>query len=230
MISIQIPFLLQAPDDDRQLTFHRILNEPWKSGATSCSAEFRIAHLNDALLLKFKVKEPFLKAKKRKNNDAVHLDNCVEFFLAFPGDESYYNFEFNCLGAVKAAYGKGRNYRKYLADEVLNRISNNLSLSINNLYDDRKICWELSVILNMDMFSFHQYSSFAGLKCTGNFTKCGEKLPQPHFLTWSDSLAEKPDFHRIEFFGKIDFSPLPVGFQSNKNITLLNPQAKLHET
>ncbi len=59
------------------------------------------------------------------------------------------------------------------------------------------------------MFSFHQISSLAGLECTGNFTKCGEGLPQPHFLSWSDSLAEEPDFHRMEYFGRINFAALP---------------------
>lgn len=206
MISINVPFLPDAPVADKQLPYHRILNEPWKSGATSCCAEFQIAQVQDALFIKFKIREPFLKAKKRQYNDAVHFDNCVEFFLAFPGDDNYYNFEFNCLGSVKAAYGKGRSHRKYLSEDILNRIARNLSLTIHNLYQDRKICWELAVILPMYAFPFHSYRSFDGLQCTGNFTKCGEKLPESHFMTWSESRAEKPDFHRMEFFGKLDFA------------------------
>jgi hypothetical protein len=206
MNCIKVPFLSQIPRTDKQLTYHPILNEPWKSGSTSCRANFQVAQLEDALFIKFRIREPFLKAKKRRNNDAVHFDNCVEFFLAFPGDTHYYNFEFNCLGSVKAAYGKGRSHRRYLSKDVLNRISNSLSLSIHNLYEKREVCWELSVVLHMNAFSFHHYRSFAGLQCSGNFTKCGEKLPEPHFMTWSDSRSSVPDFHRMEFFGKLDFT------------------------
>src|ERR1700761_68812 len=149
MTSIKVPHLSHIPVNDKQLTSHLIAFEPWNSGSRSCSAEFQMAQLNDSIYLKFKVKEPFLKAKKRRYNEAVHFDNCVEFFFAFPGDSHYYNFEFNCLGSVKAAYGKSRSHRRYLPEAVLNQIGHDLDLSINNLYDERKIHWELSVILPM---------------------------------------------------------------------------------
>ena len=38
-----------------------------------------------------------------------------------------------------------------------------------------------------------------------NFYKCGDKTLQPHFLSWSPIHSEKPDFHRPEDFGIINF-------------------------
>ncbi|HEX8038127.1 MAG TPA: carbohydrate-binding family 9-like protein [Chryseosolibacter sp.] len=38
-----------------------------------------------------------------------------------------------------------------------------------------------------------------------DFYKCGDNLPEPHFITWNDVKAPKPDFHLPEFFGRINF-------------------------
>jgi len=37
-----------------------------------------------------------------------------------------------------------------------------------------------------------------------NFYKCGDGLSKPHYLSWKPIVAEKPDFHRPEFFSTIE--------------------------
>ena len=37
----------------------------------------------------------------------------------------------------------------------------------------------------------------------GNFYKCGDETPVPHFGMWSPVDNETPDFHRPEFFGEL---------------------------
>jgi hypothetical protein len=45
-----------------------------------------------------------------------------------------------------------------------------------------------------------------GKKCRANFYKCGDDLPEPHFLAWNMINTEEPDFHRPEFFGTLEFN------------------------
>jgi hypothetical protein len=204
---INVPVLSSTDEAGQKLVYHEIANDPWGNGSSDCAARFKIGHTNTQLFLKYRVEEQFLRVKTRANNDSVHFDNCVELFFAFPGDDHYYNLEFNCLGSVKAAFGRGRTNRKPFPDEVVNRIADNISITLNNINAERKICWELTVLLPIDIFIYHKYQSFSGLSCRGNFTKCGEKLPDPHFLSWSNIHSAKPDFHQKEFFGEILFDP-----------------------
>src|SRR5690606_40116367 len=37
-----------------------------------------------------------------------------------------------------------------------------------------------------------------------NFYKCGDGLPQPHFISWNRIDYPNPNFHLPEFFGEID--------------------------
>ena len=43
-----------------------------------------------------------------------------------------------------------------------------------------------------------------GQKVRGNIYKCGDKLPVPHFISWSPISTPAPDFHCPRFFGEMD--------------------------
>ena len=47
--------------------------------------------------------------------------------------------------------------------------------------------------------------TFAGLQARGNFYKCGDRLPVPHYLSWAPIGTPKPDFHRPEYFDRLIF-------------------------
>ena len=40
----------------------------------------------------------------------------------------------------------------------------------------------------------------------GNIYKCGDLLPQPHFVTLFPIQAPQPDYHRPEFFQPLPFT------------------------
>lgn len=165
-----------------------------------------IAHDGNGVWLAFDVWDKFLQSKKRSFNDDVHLDNCVEFFFRFPGDINYYNFEFNCLGSIKAAYGPGRNQRKFLPVAMLQRITQSLQISISNQNKKGLFNWKINVYIPLKVFSFNSISSLQNVTCEANFTQCGDMLPQPHYFSWVYIETSTPDFHRPEFFGHIHFS------------------------
>ncbi|SEM64428.1 Carbohydrate-binding family 9 [Mucilaginibacter gossypiicola] len=164
-----------------------------------------IAYDDYGIRLGFDVYDKYLNSKKRNFNDDVHLDNCVEFFLRFPGDNNYYNFEFNCLGSIKAAYGPDRYQREFLQVNVLKQITQNLELSISNQNKTGLINWKINGYIPLQALHFNNITSIKNLVCEANFTKCGDNLTQPNYFSWVYIDTPVPDFHRPELFAQIHF-------------------------
>jgi len=177
-------------------------NAPWKEYPYVPAVEFAIAYCADAVFLKFYVNEKTIRAINNNINSAVWEDSCVEFFIRFDDDASYYNFEFNCIGATLVGYGTGKHNRKLLPEDLINNVKYQ---SIIDNHSGNDIHWELTVSIPKNLFCFNEIRSFTGLKCRVNFYKCGDKLPTPHFIAWSNIQSEQPDFHLPDFFGALNF-------------------------
>ncbi len=87
---------------------------PWANGTMQPQASFALAYSADAIYLKYYVSEYALKAQYTHFNDPVFEDSCVEFFIAFDDDESYYNLEFNCMGTSRGQYGPHKLGRTFI--------------------------------------------------------------------------------------------------------------------
>jgi hypothetical protein len=205
---LHIPFVPFEKSLTTPLPLHPIDIRLWNSAndRLSSTAAFTISHYNVGLYVHFFVTEPFLKARKREAHGQVHKDNCVELFFRFDHDANYYNFEFNCLGSIKAAYGRNRVDRKYLPIELIRIIEENTNIHIANINEQKLIQWEIAVALPLDIFHFHKLTSLAGSNSEANFAKCGDDLPMPHFLSWVDIPTTYPDFHQPSAFGKVHFA------------------------
>lgn len=167
---------------------------------------FALAHSGDCLFLKFDVREKFIRALSCENNTPVHKDSCVEFFVSLDNGIHYYNFEFNCIGTCKVGFGtKERATRKYLPDETVDQIIRQVVINRNGKYSKGLIEWEITVAIPVTVFFHHDLVSFNGRRVTANFYKCGDDLPEPHYIAWREVKSDTPDFHRPEFFGTIHF-------------------------
>jgi hypothetical protein len=163
-------------------------------------ASFSIAHVDHSILLKFFVIEKEIRAEVSQTNGPVCEDSCVEFFVSF--DQSgYYNFEFNAIGTILAAFGKNKSERTFLPEEMLQRIEVFTKVST----EQASPYWEMFVVIPIELFIYHSLPSLSGVVCGGNFYKCGDRLSQPHFLSWSNIETGQPNFHLPEFFGTIVF-------------------------
>lgn len=182
--------------EKHSLEFHLWKNE---NGETP-EVKFSLAHNNRFVLLKFFVEEKEIRANVTKINGAVWEDSCVEFFVSFD-EAGYYNFEFNCIGTVLAAFRKNRNERTVLSEDALKKVETYTKLSKRN---DR-FYWEMLIVIPTGLFFYHSLQSLHGVVCKANFYKCGDGLSQPHFLAWSNIKADQPDFHLPEFFGEVRF-------------------------
>lgn len=80
---------------------------------------FSMAYSDKFLYVNYFVRCNYLRAVNYKNNSPVAEDSCVEFFLQTPGSEEYWNFEFNCIGAINASHRKDRKHPIRLTDMEL---------------------------------------------------------------------------------------------------------------
>ncbi|MBP8067625.1 MAG: hypothetical protein KAY27_03595 [Pedobacter sp.] len=182
-----------------------ILHQPWAGFKSNCQTNFVIAHTGDAICLKFFVQEDVIKVTTYQTNGRVHKDNCVEFFVAFGTQKKYYNIEFNCTGVCLVGFGAGRLNRVLLDEKLIANVKTHIKINTTPANSPTKYAWEITAILPIQIFEAANLISFHQVKAAGNFFKCGDDLPQPHFYSWNKIEAETPDFHLPEFFGELAF-------------------------
>ena len=165
-----------------------------------------IWHNGDTLFISYEVDEAYVAALAGKDNGEVWKDSCAEFFVAFD-NEGYYNLEANCAGKVLLSHRKDRKTNVMPAgEEVLSKIVRRPSLGTEPFAckkSDGK--WLLTLAIPAATFFRHDIDRFDGLRARCNFYKCGDNLPEPHFMSWQPVKTETPDFHRPEFFADVVF-------------------------
>jgi hypothetical protein len=125
---------------------------PWANGGELPQVSFALAYGNNDIYLKYYVTEQALKAEYSKFDDPVFEDSCVEFFIAFDGDASYYNLEFNCMGTCLAQYGQHKTGRTYLPVSLLKNIRHQTLVKNGSAGN---IQWELTLCIPKTIFKFH---------------------------------------------------------------------------
>jgi len=156
-----------------------------------------------AIYLYFQVHGNCLRAVHTQDNQPVHEDSCVEFFVQLPDDPYYYNFEFNCIGTCKAAkHFRTREQVEDLSLLQLQQIRRWPSLGTKPFNEiDGLFSWDLCVAIPYPIIGIK--GSQLPEKLRANFYKCADATEQPHYVSWSPIQAEKPDFHRPESFGEL---------------------------
>ncbi|MCA5003585.1 carbohydrate-binding family 9-like protein [Sphingobacterium bovistauri] len=184
----------------KELDWHTIDHAPWKVEFPYIpKVKFQIAYNSEYIFIKYHVQEEFVKATYVRANENVWEDSCVEFFVSFDNKQSYYNFEFNALGTGLIGYGSAvKTERKRLTAEEIDSVDVYTQLSKIN----GKKQWEISLIIPITLFGDKRLE---GSTFHANFYKCGDELPKPHFVTWNTIDLPKPNFHRPDFFGEINF-------------------------
>ena len=161
-----------------------------------------VTNCGEFLQVDFNVEEPAscFRAEVTEDNGHSWEDSCVEVFLQNPANPvEYFNFETTSRGFVLAARGVGRENRTVLSPAALQTIRRTKQLaSVVGEF----VCWGMSLQIPATVFGI---ASFEGVEICGNMYKCGDKAKTPHYLSAFPIETEKPDFHRPEFFGKIEF-------------------------
>ena len=183
---------------------HAISCVNWDDFDYAPQVNFRIAHTGQHIWLKYTVNESHIRAMVTETNGPVYQDSCVEFFISF--GEGYYNFEFNCIGVPYLATGPNRFRRRLVEPNLVEQIAVHSTLG-NQPFDKRSGAfeWELMISIPISCFVGSNLTTFDDLAATANLYKCGDETEVPHFLSWNPIDTPNPDFHRSEFFGKVQF-------------------------
>lgn len=188
------------------------LNYPWPKYPYQPEVKIKAMYSAQFLYVRFDVMENAIQSTSTKINDFVHIDSCVEFFCAPDPHRTdlYYNLEMNCCGNILMAYGPDRRLgqRIFVPAEALEKIESSrsvLGLTKSMSADDKS--WQLEVKVPWSVFQSKSNTLVPTSRTVwkGNFYKCGDKLPKPHYGCWAKIDLPKPDFHRPEFFGEIIF-------------------------
>ena len=183
-----------------------IAEENWPGMSTGLPLTcFRIGREDDRLLLAFEVKERQFRATEQEDNGRVWEDSCVEFFLQPGAGGGYYNLECNAAGTLLLAHGRGREGREMASMEVLASIARETRVEVTRRGEEPLYRWSVFLDIPFSAFFRHRLAPRPGERMRGNFYKCGDKLPDPHFLSWNPVIAVSPDFHRPECFGELVF-------------------------
>lgn len=174
---------------------------PWAAYPGKPKVHFSIAYADDCIFLKYEVEEKNLRAVNTITNSPVYEDSCVEFFISFDAG-GYYNLEFNCMGTTRAGFGEEKKGRELLPVLLLKKIKTQAVIIKAN---GKNVSWQLTVTIPLEIFIHHHLHSLRGMQCRGNFYKCGDLLPEPHFLAWANIESPEPNFHFPQFFGKLIF-------------------------
>jgi hypothetical protein len=177
----------------------------WSTFNSNCETHFVIVHTGDAICLKFFVKEDVIKVNTHQTNGRVHKDNCVEFFISFGDQKKYYNIELNCTGICLIGLGEARLNRVLLSDSLIANVKTHIQIKTSPAKSSTKYMWEITALIPIEVFKAANLNSFNQLKGMGNYFKCGDDLPQPHFYSWNKIASTKIDFHLPEFFGELTF-------------------------
>lgn len=179
---------------------HNISCCPWQNDFPYIpEVTFQIVHSSDIIGLHYTVQEDFLRAQAIRPNENVWEDSCVEFFISLDQKQTYFNFEFNILGTGLIGYGSAvKSERNRLAaDEI--ELVNSITQVVKTSTSKK---WEIFILIPKVLLTQEDIS---GRVLHGNFYKCGDALPQPHFITWNNIENPKPNFHLPKYFGELNF-------------------------
>ncbi|MBQ7530908.1 MAG: hypothetical protein IJT12_04310 [Paludibacteraceae bacterium] len=169
--------------------------------------EVKVIVSNDCenLYLHYFVKGEQLRAVTAEDQGPVWEDSCVEFFCQVPGDDHYYNFECNCIGAMVASRRLSRNEDvRVLPPEEMSQIKRKCSFPREVIEEkDGLFEWEVELQIPLRLI-FRGKEPVFPQTLRANFYKCGDKTKKPHFLSWQPIPLPKPDFHCPQFFGEIE--------------------------
>lgn len=174
-----------------------------------------IGYGEDGIALRYRVRDADVVCRYARYLEPVYKDSCVEFFVRPTDAPGYFNFEFNALGALLASYIEdptrtADGFVKFtrLAPEVGEKVA--VTSSWNGavgVVDAGPVEWTLDALIPWTVLGAYcaiEGPPDPGSEWRGNFYKCGDETPHPHWGAWSD-VGEKLDFHQPGQFGRLHF-------------------------
>ena len=190
-----------------KLPFETLEYVNWAKYPYKPETKFRMAYNKQEIYLQFNVTESAILAQEVDEEKGMPcFDSCVELFVKIPGDSTYFNLEFNCIGTCLVENGTLNNNRIRLSKELTSKIRRKSSLGSTPFAEKKgNFNWTLTLAIPFDVFGTSNITTLKKQTLQANFYKCGEKLSTKHYVSWSPILTKWPNFHKPEYFGVLYF-------------------------
>ncbi len=165
------------------------------------SAKAQICYDNDALYVRLTAKEKNILKRYTGLLDPVANDSCLEFFFCpIWGDDRYFNFEFNPLGAMYIGFGHGMH-------DLVRQVPQNGKSLFGVVTFDVPDGWGISFRIPYSFIRmyFPAFAPKSGVKIRANCQKCGDETEQPHYISWNPITNKTPTFHWPKDYGCMIF-------------------------
>lgn len=183
-----------------------------ETGAHRPVSQVKMRYDDSFVYVLFRVEDRFVRAVTLQPHGPVWEDSCVEFFFTPRSAPSsgYFNLEVNCIGTLLMRYQQAPHEAiRFVEKDDLKHIAIATSFARQSIPDEMTgpVVWTVEYALPMTMLG--RYANvekpMAGAVWHGNFNKCADRCSQPHWLSWAPIPTSRPDFHRPDCFGRLEF-------------------------
>jgi hypothetical protein len=168
----------------------------------------------DGIFGLFQVQDNYVRCIRTRYQERVYKDSCVEFFVQPKPASGYFNFEFNCGGALLASYitdstrvQDGFKAWVHLSEKDARRlrIYHSMPTVVEPELAEETI-WYIEFFIPFALFEAHAgpISIQKGDVWRANFYKCADETSHPHWGAWS--AVDEVNFHLPRCFGSIGFA------------------------
>jgi hypothetical protein len=173
----------------------------------------KLLYDHEGLYGHFQVQDRYVRCVRTGFQEPVYRDSCVEIFVQPGGDGGYFNFEFNCGGALLASYITDHTRTKagfkafspLSADEGRRVVIYHSLPSRVDPEIEEETPWRLAFFLPFDLLEKYTgpLMPLEGKRWRANLYKCADESSHPHWASWApvDSL----NFHLPHCFGTLRF-------------------------
>jgi len=173
----------------------------------------RLLYDHECLYGIYDVKDRYVRCVHTGFQEQVSRDSCVEFFVQPKPDRGYFNFEFNCGGALLCYYildptrvGDGFKEYSILTQEECAQVRIHHSLpAVVEPELEEETGWRLEFCIPFSLLEKYvgALGAVPGREWRANLYKCGERTTHPHYAAWAP--LDRLDFHLPRCFGGITF-------------------------
>lgn len=192
------------------------VNWPERNNGYNPEASFKAIYSKTHLYIRYQVKEKALRATFASDEGCKPwTEDCMELFIS-PNPDSclYFNIEMSCIGYGIVGKRTCSEDKEHLLKEELDRIVRYSTLGRKPFGDklispdcpDKYYEWSMIIGIPLDILCGEKgYKMIKGKQIRANVYKCGDRMLQPHYLSWSPIGTPAPNFHKPEFFGVFRF-------------------------
>ena len=174
-------------------------------------AQAKLQYDQQSVYVVFRVQDRYVRSVVTEYQGGVCTDSCVEFFFTPGADlaEGYFNIEVNCGGNLLFTHRMARDQ-----DVIAVHPADAEALSVAHTLPPRvepeiahPVTWQVAYRVPVAIIAKYAPATppARGATWRANFYKCADLSSHPHWLTWAPVAWPKPDFHRKEFFGTLEF-------------------------